>query len=232
MAGLKKDISIQDIPQPYNSIIKQNFKIISNVTDESLSRYFEGCFNDVYRMVGLYKTWVCVACLSVGKHSFGWGDKPDSCPVCEKTVYEVGTFQARASYVGNVFDYACQYLLNEKYDIDTNPTAESTRLYDFEIRNDIVVESKGSPKYVINPDGTRSSLDRAGLLRSDTEKKAFANATKWRRLFPNGTFFIITNALPNHLRAYRNDKVTAIYDITKKSQLDCFVSELRTMAGL
>lgn len=222
-----------EIPQPYHSIIKQNFKTFegSALSDNSLSRFFEGCFNDVYRMVGLYKTWVCVACLAVGKHSYGWGDKPKNCPICNKTVYEVGTFQARASYVGNVFDYACQYLLNTRYDLQTKPTSESTRLYDFELQNDVVVESKGSPKYVINPDGTRSSLDRAGLLRSDTEKKGFANATKWRRRFPNGKFFIVTNALPNHLKAYRNDKVTAIYDVTKKSQLESFVEELRSCVG-
>ena len=220
------------IPQPYRSIIRDNFKIVDPISDDSLARYFDECFKDIYRMVGLYKTWVCVACLYVGRCTYGWGDKPRKCDVCEKPVYEVGTFQARASYVGDVFDYACQCLLQEKYGISTTPTSTSTKLYDFEVRNDIVIESKGSPKYVINPDGTRSILARAGMLRTDTEKKAFANATKWRRLFPNGWFFIVTNALPPHLRAYRNDAVTAIYDVTKKSQLDRFVGELRTAAGL
>lgn len=140
------------------------------------------------------------------------GDKPKTCHICDQKVYEVGTFQARASYSGAVFDYACQYILNEKYGINTNPTSDSTRLYDFEIRNDIVVESKGSPKYVLNPDGTRSDLDRAGMLRSDTEKKAFANAKKWHNRFPNGSFYVITNTLPNHLRAYRNETITAILE--------------------
>ncbi len=62
-----------EIPRPYHSITRQNFETFDQNTpsDDSLSRYFEGCFDDVYRMAGLYKTWVCVACLPVGKHSYG-----------------------------------------------------------------------------------------------------------------------------------------------------------------
>lgn len=220
-----------NIPQSYLSIIKENFETFKGtaVSNKTLSCFFDGCFNDVCRMAGLYKTWICVSCLAEDQYNYGWGDKPRNCRICKKATYEVATFQARATYSGNVFDYACQYLLNEKYNIDTNPTSDSTRLYDFEIRNDIVVESKGSPKYVLNPDGTRSSLDRAGMLRSDTEKKAFANAKKWHSRFPNGSFYILTNAVPNHLRAYRNETITAIFDFTKKNQIDVFVGEVRAL---
>lgn len=157
------------------------------------------------------------------------GDKPQKCHICNNKVYEVGTFQARASYSGNMFDYGCQYILNEKYDIRTNSTSDQTRLCDFEIRLDIVVESKGSPKYVLNPDGTRSNLNRAGMLRTDTKKKAFANAKKWNNRFPKGSFYILTNALPNHLRAYRNETMRAIFDFTKKSQVEFFVEKVRAL---
>jgi hypothetical protein len=129
--------------------------------------------------------------------------------------------------VGSVFEYACVYLFRKSFNIDAKPTSESTRLYDFEVRRDVVIEAKGSPLYIMNPDGSKSHLGRAGMSRSDTKKKAFANASEWRRRFPNGNFFIITNSLPNELQAYRNDKVTAIYDVTKKDQLERFVSELR-----
>lgn len=220
-----------DIPQPYRSVIEGNFEtfVKTPLSNESLARFFEGCFNDIYRMVGLYKTWVCVACLAVGKHNYGWGDKPKRCEKCGRHVYEVGTFQARGTYSGNVFDYCCQYILHKRYDINTNTTSDSTRLYDFEIRPNIVVESKGSPKYVINPDGTRSDLGRAGMLRSDTEKKAFANAKKWHSRFPNGAFYILTNALPSRLHSYRNETIRAIFDFTKKSQVESFVDEVRAL---
>ena len=220
------------IPEPYKSIVSDNFKNIGQISDRSLSKYFDGCFDDIFRMVSLYKTWVCVACLAVGKCVYGWGDKPDKCDVCQNKIYEVATFQARAPYVGDIFDYACQYLLQEEYSIRTSPASEPTKIYDFKVRDDVVVETKGSPKRITNPDGSKSVLDRAGMLRSDTEKKAFANARKWRKCFPNGKFFIITNALPAHLMTRRDDEVTAIYDVTKEDQLERFVSELSMGTGL
>ena len=44
-----------------------------------------------------------------------------------------------------------------------------------------------------------------------------------------GTFStsdILTNALPTHLRAYRNETITAILDFTKKNQVEAFVREV------
>lgn len=197
-------------------------KGLSNTT---LSDYFANCFSDVSTLFGLYKCWICVTCLVEDKFSHGWGDKPKSCPKCGKPTYEVATFQARASHVGRAFQYACRYLLKESYEIDGELTGEKTPLYDLEIRPDIVVEAKGSPEFIVNPDKTKSSLGRAGMSRSDTEKKAFANATEWKRRFPKGHFFILTNSLPIRLRAYKDEKIDGIFDITKKSQLDEFVSE-------
>src|SRR5208282_1288643 len=98
--------------------------------------------------------------------------------------------------------------------------------YDLEIRPDLVIEMKGSPEFVINPDKTKSALDRAGMSRSDTHKKAFASATEWKRRFPKGHFFILTNSLPVSLRAYKDEKIDGIFDVTKKNQLDEFVSEV------
>jgi len=196
-------------------------KGLSNAT---LSDYFADCFNDVSNLFGLYKSWICVACLAADKFSYGWGNKPKSCPKCGKPTYEVATFQARASHVGRAFQYACRYLLKEYYGIDAALTGEKTPLYDLEIRADVVVEAKGSPESIVNPDKSKSSLGRAGMSRSDTEKKAFANATEWKKRFPKGHFFILTNSLPIRLRAYKDEKIDAILDITKKSQLDEFAA--------
>lgn len=217
------------IPEPYNFIVKENYNSTikkSGISNDSLSRYFTGCFDDTGKMLGLFKTWVCVKCLSIGKCSYGFGDKPKKCSICGNRVYEVGTFQARASKVGSAFEYACLYLLTEHFKIQTKPTFESTKLYDFEVKPDVVIEAKGSPEYIRNPDNTKSVLGRPGMLRTDTEKKAFANAGKWRRNFPSGHFYIMTNALPDSLRAHRDDRVTGIYDVTRKSQLEDFISEL------
>jgi len=201
-------------------------KGLSNAT---LSDFFADCFSNVSALFGLYKCWICVNCLAKHKYSNGWGDKPKSCPECGKPTYEVATFQARASHVGRAFQYACRFLLKESYRIDAELTGERTPLYDLEIRPDLVIEAKGSPEFVVNPDKGTSSLGRAGMSRSDTHKKAFANATEWKRRFPKGHFFILTNSLPVNLRAYKDEKIDGIFDITKKIQLDEFVSETKRL---
>lgn len=222
------------IPEPYKFIVNRSYKIIESkgVTDDSLKRYFDDCFSDISRMVGLYKSWICVKCLERGpdkliiERNYGWGVNPHKCKVCHKNTYEIGTFQARAGYVGSMFEYACYHLLMAKFRIKATLSSEQTRLYDFEIKNNVVVEAKGSPEYIMNPDGSRAKLGRAGMLRTDTKKKAFANAAEWHKRFPSGHFFIITNAIPNELRAWRDDKIYGIYDVTNSNQLDKFVHEL------
>lgn len=218
----------------YLSIARERYSIIekNGVSNDSLNRYFQDCFDAIGRAMSLYKCWVCVRCMEFGKfaNAYGWGNKPKACPSCgEKFVYEVATFQARASYVGEMFQWAFWHLLHTQYGITARTTSDTTRLYDLELRRDVVIEAKGSPDYIINPDGTHSNLDRPGMIRSDTEKKAFANAKKWNERFPDGYFFIVTNALPTHLHGYRNTTVNAIYDVTKMSQLDSFILDLRTI---
>ncbi len=222
------------IPEPYKYIIDRNYKTIvsKHITDDSLKRYFEECFNDIGKMVGLYKTWICVKCLERGPdrlvldRNYGWGDNPRKCKVCHKHTYEVATFQARAPYAGAMFEYACFHLITKKFGVKASLSSGQTRLYDFEIKNNVVVEAKGSPEYIVNPDGSKSKLGRAGLLRTDTKKKAFANAAEWHKRFPEGHFFIISNAIPNELRAWRDDKIYAIYDVTKAIQLQKLIDEI------
>jgi len=199
------------------------------VSNATLSDFFAACFSDVSTLFGLYKCWICVTCLSRDKTTYGWGDKPESCPKCGNSTYEVATFQARASHVGRAFQYACRHLLRESYGINAELTGDKTPLYDLEIRPDLVIEAKGSPEFVLNPDKSTSSLGRAGMSRSDTHKKAFANATEWKRRFSKGHFFILTNSLPLSLRAYKDEKIDGIFDITKENQLDDFVSETKRL---
>jgi hypothetical protein len=223
-------MEINESTIPYLQIAKENYTIIekNRITNDSLSRYFTKCFNDICRAIGLYKCWICVRCLELSKYSAGWGDKPKTCPQCgEKATYEVATFQARASYVGEMFQWAFWLLLKREFKIEAKPTSDTTRLYDLELRPDIVIEAKGSPDYLINPDGTHSRLGVPGMMRSDTKKKAFANAKAWNMRFPKGHFFVVTNAIPNELLSYRDDTIQAIYDVTKKNQLESLISDLK-----
>jgi hypothetical protein len=108
-------------------------------------------------------------------------------------------------------------------------SSSETKLYDLEVANDLVIETKGSPKFIANIDGSTSALKRPGMKRSDTKKKAFDNGADWRKNFPNGHFYVLTNANPIHLKGHRSEAVTAIYDVTKVRQLVKFVDEIRTV---
>ena len=65
------------------------------------------------------------------------------------------------------------------------------------------------------------------MLRSDTIKKTFDNARTFMQSNPDGTFFVVTNALPLRLMGHRGDNVSGIFDITKKEQLDSFVRQAK-----
>jgi hypothetical protein len=129
--------------------------------------------------------------------------------------------------MGKAFEYAFASLMSADFNIELRNISEKNKIYDFEYKTGVVIEAKGSPDYVPLDDGTRTSLNRAGMKRTDTDKKAFDNATKWRReSFRDGRFYIVTNAIRLDLMEKKTDFVSGVYDITKKSQLDEFVRAL------
>lgn len=219
-------------------IVKTNFERFLKcgiITNDSLERYFNGCFSDIGKLIPLYKIWICVNCLMKQpsnlklEENFGYGKTTSKCKTCSEPVYEVGTFQARSSQVGYTFEHACYYLLKHGFGIDSTISGGTTRLYDLEVKPNIVIEAKGSPKFIINPDGRQIRLPRPGMLRTDTEKKAFRNAEKWHNNFPNGVFFILTNTVPKHLIGHRDSKVRAVVDVTNKEQMVKLVNEIKAV---
>lgn len=214
------------IPEPYNRIVQRNFHFLSSITDENLTRYFESCFNDVIEQLGLYPSWVCVKCMRDEKFVYGWGRKPSQCPSCGSPVYAVGTFQGRAPIVGEMFEWAFYHLISEKFKISMTRMPKQSKTHDFEVSYKIGIEAKGSAEYILNPDGSRFLMPRAGLLRSDTEKKAFANGKEFKRKYPDRYFYIVTNVMPDRLIGYKNRDINGIYDLTKSKQLKALVDEL------
>lgn len=205
----------------HERIIQQN-----EITDDSLSMYFDQCFDDTVRLYDLYKIWVCVDCIKLEQPTAGFGDKPVQCPNGHTKIYEVSTFQGRASRVGRAFQHACYHLLFASFQIQSIANLDRNRLYDFEIKPSVVFDAIGSPSYLINYHGdTHSTLHRSGMKRTDTEKKAFRNADTWMERNPDGKFYILTNRLPASLIA-GGSRVTSIVDVTKADQLKKFVSQV------
>ena len=197
------------------------------LTNDRLHHYFDACFQAAIDDAGCYPAWTCFECIGRSKATAEFGNKPRRCPVCESTkVFEVATFQSRGSVVGNVFESAGRHLLSVRFELPAMPTPGNTKTHDIEVTPTIAIETKGSPRRLQNPDNSVSTLARPGLERSDTWKKAQANARNYRRNNSRNPFFIVSNAVPPDLVGYRSDDITGIFSIVQANRVNALVSEI------
>ena len=208
------------------TLYDREFKYGTN--NQSLNRYFERVFQHVIDKHGLYPAWACMNCLKGGDSTVRWGESPSKCPKCsDPATYSIANFQGRASRFGQIFVMALQHLVQNRYKIELRLTPGNTKTHDLEFTPKVAVEAKGSARKIILPDHSTYPLSRPGMMRSDTEKKAFDNARNFMTSNPSGTFFIVTNAHPRRLDGHRGDNVSGIFDVTKKDRLDSFVREAK-----
>ena len=197
------------------------------LTNGRLRGYFDACFQDAIDDMGCYPAWVCINCIGAGDATAAFGSIPSRCTVCEsRRVYEVATFQSRASVVGSVFESAVGYLLRTEFELPAVSTPGNTRTHDIEITSAVAIETKGSPRRLQNPDQSVTTLQRPGLERSDTWKKAQANALNYRKNNRTNPFFIVSNAVPADLVGFRSDEITGIFNITLANRVKALVDEI------
>lgn len=221
--------------EPFETIAIKIYKkhIKKPITNQMLRIYFNACFQDSIDYYGAYQCWTCVNCLRKGNNTQRWGEPPSKCPVCNSTaIYEIATFQARSSIVGNAFAHAFNHLMQTYYHLPLIPTPGNTRTHDYEVTPDIAIETKGSPASITNPDGSLTHLGRPGMERSDTKKKAFDNGRTYRQRNATGLFFVASNSIPSDLVGYRNRDITAIFDVTKAERLNAMMSEISERVDL
>ncbi len=214
----------------YEEIAQNNYHHIGNqaLSNERLRDYFNGCFQQAIDEKSCYPAWACVACIGIGTATAKFGNLPQICPVCgSDRVFEVATFQSRSSIVGNVFESAVLHLLATQFELPAAPTPGNTNTHDIEVTPRIAIETKGSPRIVRNLDKTVTEIARPGLERSDTWKKAQANARNFRRLNRDAPFYIVSNAVPPELVGYRSDDITGIFNISQVDRLKSLVAEIR-----
>lgn len=214
----------------YDAIASRNYQeFISagNLSNDQLRNYFNACFQEAIDLKDCYPAWACIECIEKSTPTTAFGNKPSRCTLCNsKRVYEIGTFQGRASVVGGVFEKAIIHLLRTKFELPAVSTPGNTRTHDIEITSAVAIESKGSPRRLLNPDGTATTFPRPGLERSDTWKKAQANARNFRAVNRVAPFFILSNAVPHSLVGYRSDDITGIFNITQASRVASLISEI------
>jgi hypothetical protein len=221
--------------EPFDIIAAETYQklLSSSITNAHLRDYFNTCFQAGIDLYGMYQCWACTNCLKLGRKTQGWGKPPSKCPECHKpSVYEIATFQARSSVVGNAFASAFSYLMQAHYRLPLIPTPGNTRTHDFEVTQEIAIEAKGSPSSFANPDGSLTRLGNPGMERTDTRKKAFDNAHTYKERNPQGTFFIVSNAISSDHVGYRSRDVTGIFDVTKADRLDAMMMEIEDKIDL
>jgi len=95
-----------------------------------------------------------------------------------------------------------------------------------------VIEAKGAADYIIC-NGKRVELERPGLIRTDTVKKAICNAYQVSRAYPDALFFIVTSHKPTGGNAKcmcnlaEGDIVNKIVDVTNPLELEEMVKIIR-----
>jgi hypothetical protein len=149
-------------------------------------------------------------------------------------------FQSRAKKSGDMFEFLFYYIMKEQHDIELDCSIpirkacmEGKGALDFGIvgkNGDIVcgIEAKGSAESF---DG--KILTRPALKRTDTMKKAIAQAYQFKRIFPSRPFFIVTNVKPSSGNAKcmmdlaEGDIIDKVYDITDPRELKELVAKLK-----
>ena len=212
----------------YAHIAESHYRVVSKrLSNATLQRYFDDCFNDAIAQSGLYPAWVCMRCLPDDSGSIRYGIKPNTCPVCgTDRVFEVATFQGRAPVVGSTFRAAVQVLMRFRFELELSSPSTGTTTHGLEASSEIAIEAKGSPLSYHSPDGTVFNPQRPGLMRSDTRKKTLANARQYKLANESGAYFVATNALPKQWREQRPDAVDELFDLTEPSEVERFVSEV------
>ncbi len=213
----------------YQRIATSNYRFDDGpLTNSALMSFFDRCFDEALNISGLYPAYGCIVCATNSSGKIYLGEKPRVCRDCgSKRVFELATFQGRAPVYGATFVGAVQVLFQRRFDLALTPTPHNTRTHDLEASPQIAIEAKGSARRVRLSGSDSVNLKRAGLRRSDTEKKAEANARTYKRFNPSGTFYVVTNALPDRLRGIRTDDIDGYFDLTKAARVEAFAREIR-----
>lgn len=199
------------IPEPFKAIIERNYAA-KDVESDWIKRFFDGCFSDIIKE----------------RH--------------------ITNYQARASVTGEMFEHALWYLMTALFHIELDrdyPVPEACMKgggsLDFAMVNRgrvlCGIEAKGSAERVTDEGGRTVDLPRPALKRTDTMKKAIAQAYQFKRAFPEVPFYIVTNAKPTGGNAKcmmdlaEGDIVDRFVDATDVRELTEFAHVLQTISS-
>ncbi len=195
-----------EVPEPFLSIIQKHFNASKLSTNQELTIFFNSCFRDIIKTLGISPTAYQVRAGATGemfeyafwylighKYDFDITDKvslPKAC-LCSGGELDFGIFKK------------------------DKPHSEVTLLCG--------IEAKGSDP---------NSSTRPGLKRTDTIKKGISNAYQFKRIYPKLPFFIVTNVMPVSgnskcmMNLAEGDIVDKFVDVTNSEDLKEFVERI------
>ncbi|HLC54710.1 MAG TPA: hypothetical protein VJK07_03750 [Candidatus Nanoarchaeia archaeon] len=150
------------------------------------------------------------------------------------------SFQSRAKKSGDMFEFLFYYVMNTHFGVKMDfaipikkACMEGAGSLDFGINGKsgklvCGMEAKGSAEVV-----GKIKLLRPALKRTDTMKKAIAQAYQFKRTFPSVPFYIITNVKPTSGNAKcmmdlaEGDIIDKVYDVTNPKELKELVAKLK-----
>ena len=215
----------------YEHIAERNLAIVeTDFADSSLRSYFDNCFSEVVAMLRLYPAYVCMNCPVDDRHLMMFGRNRKRCQQCNSThVYQISNFQARSSATGAAFQAAVRVLFRRLFEIEICQTDSAIVTHNMGIADDIAVEAKGSPETITIDDGTRYRLPRAGMLRTDTQRKTHNNAQRFKSVHPNGSYFVLSNALPENLEQVKSSDVDGYCNVTNAESVREFFDAIEKL---
>jgi len=165
-------------------------------------------------------------------------------------------FQSRAKYMGDAFEACFEVVMRHFFpEIEIRHNVELLEacligqgsadfvVYDRKNTEEgsgliAVIEAKGSADHIIGSDRKTIKINRPGMMRTDTVKKAICNAYQVSRVYPGALFFIVTSHKPLRGNArcmcelVEGDIVDKIVDVTVKEELDEMVDLIQRHARM
>lgn len=160
----------------------------------------------------------------------------DSCFADIIAKAKITDYQSRAQATGEMFEHAFEYLIKRhgvilQKDIKIKAACMmGAGALDFGIVRESKIlcgiEAKGSSSVV---------SVRPALKRTDTAKKAIAQAYQFKRIYPEIPFYVVTNVMPTAgnakcmLDLAKGNIIDDVVDLTDSKQLNTFVATLKAI---
>jgi len=146
-------------------------------------------------------------------------------------------YQKRAKLTGDMFEFAFWYVIKQKgVELQNDVEIPEACMMGAGALDFGIIKNK---KVICGIEAKGSSEDasvRPALKRTDTVKKAIAQAYQFKKAHPKVPFYVVTNVMPDGgnakcmLNLAEGDLIDKVVDVSDTKQLDAFVEILKRIS--